>query len=299
MLSVDRGRYLCRAQDSPADGEDLLAVRARELGRRAVVVGDLVWLVGDLSGGADSLARIVRIEPRSSVLRRTADDQDPVERVIVANADQMAVVASLASPPPRFGLIDRCLVAAFDAGLRPIIVLTKTDLAPWEPVAEPYRATGAAIVATGRGDGGRGLAGLAGELPGLETVLVGHSGVGKSTLVNSLVPAAARRTGEVSAAGRGRHVSSSAVALELPGGGWIVDTPGVRSFGLAHVSRERLVEAFPDLAGGRKDCPGDCDHLDPEVCGLDAWVATGRADRRRLASLRRLLTSGTAGENDY
>jgi ribosome biogenesis GTPase len=295
VLAVDRGRYLCRPQDAAADVPDLVAVRARELGRRAVVVGDVVRLVGDVSGGPDSLARIVRIEPRTSVLRRTADDQEPVERVLVANADQMAVVTSLADPPPRFGLIDRCLVAGFDAGLRPLIVLTKSDLAPAAPVAQPYLAAGAAIVVIGRGDEGRGLAALAAELAELETVLVGHSGVGKSTLVNALVPDASRRTGAVSAAGRGRHVSSSAVALPLPGGGWIVDTPGVRSFGLAHVARERLVDAFPDLAGGRADCPGDCDHLDPQVCGFDSWVAAGHADPRRLESLRHLLSSAAGG----
>lgn len=96
-----------------------MAMKARELGRKAAIVGDRVAIVGDLSGKKDTLARIVRIEKRTSALRRTADDDDPYERVVVANADQLAVVTALADPEPRPRLIDRCLVAAFDAGLTP------------------------------------------------------------------------------------------------------------------------------------------------------------------------------------
>ena len=105
-----------------SDGHEVTAMKARELGRRSVVVGDRVALVGDVSGTTDTLARIVRVEPRTSTLRRTADDTDPFERVIVANADQLVIVTALADPEPRPRMIDRCLVAAFDAGLRPAAV---------------------------------------------------------------------------------------------------------------------------------------------------------------------------------
>jgi ribosome biogenesis GTPase / thiamine phosphate phosphatase len=118
VVAVDRGRFTC-ALGSVGDGGRVTAMKARELGRKGVVVGDRVHVVGDLEGGPDSLARIVRVEPRTSVLRRTADDADPVERVVVANATQLAVVTSLADPPPRPRLVDRCLVAAYDAGLAP------------------------------------------------------------------------------------------------------------------------------------------------------------------------------------
>lgn len=264
-------------------------MRARELGRTAIVVGDRVRLVGDVSGEADTLARIVGVQDRRSVLRRTADDTDPVERVIVANADQLVIVTALAHPEPRPRMIDRCLVAAYDAGLHPLLCLTKPDLASPGPLVERYAPLGVAHVVVRRGGD---LSALVARLSGRESVLVGHSGVGKSTLVNALVPSADRATGRVNAVtGRGRHTSSSAIALPLHGGGWIVDTPGVRSFGLAHVQPSTVVAAFPDLAeGAEQHCPPGCSHLGPE-CALDAWVADGHATPARLDSLRRLLAA--------
>lgn len=284
VVAVDRGRYTTRV-----DGRDVTAMRARELGRRGgVVVGDRVGVVGDVSGAPDTLARIVRVEPRASTLRRTADDTDPVERVIVANADQLVIVTALADPAPRPRMIDRCLVAAFDAGLEPLLCLTKPDLTSADELLETYGALELAHVVVRRGGP---LDDLVARLAGKSSVLVGHSGVGKSTLVNALVPGAGRATGGVNTVtGRGRHTSSSAIALELPGGGWVIDTPGVRSFGLAHVDLDRVIQAFPDLAEGTAGCPRGCTHDEPE-CALDDWVAGGRSDPARLASLRRLLRS--------
>ena len=305
VVAVDRGRFTLLVQ-----GRTVTAMKARELGRKGVVVGDAVAVVGDVSGGPDALARIVRIEPRRSVLRRTADDVDPVERVIVANADQLAIVTALADPEPRVGMIDRCLVAAYDAGLVPLLVLTKSDLGDPQEFLAAYAdlpdiravVTGRTDLDDGAGDGSglHGLSDLEEHLRGLVTVFVGHSGVGKSTLVNALVPGADRATGHVNdVTGRGRHTSTSAIALRLPDDdGWIVDTPGVRSFGLAHVDPGEIITHFADLEPGTQGCPRGCSHDEPE-CGLDDFVASGGAGpagAARLASLRRLLRA-RAGES--
>jgi ribosome biogenesis GTPase / thiamine phosphate phosphatase len=250
-------------------------------------------VIGDLSGAPDTLARVVRIAERETVLRRTADDTDPVERVIVANADQLVIVASLADPPPRYGLIDRCLVAALAEGMEPLLCLTKSDLAPPDEALARYAELDLPFVVTGLGSD---LGKLRAALTGHVSVLVGHSGVGKSTLINALVPDAGRRIGEVSAIGKGRHTSSSAIALPLPEGGWVIDTPGVRSFGLAHVSPDDLLWAFPDLEDGATQCPPGCEHASAkDGCTLDAWVAAGHSSPERLAAFRRLLASRTAG----
>lgn len=308
MTEVHLGRYVCVVEPpgEASGGTIVTAMRARELGRRSVVVGDRVALVGDVSGGPDSLARIVRVAARRSVLRRTADDAEDtpagrVERVVVANADQLVVVSSLVDPPPRTGFIDRCLVAAYDAEIEPLLCLTKADLVaggdgPREvpPQLRGYYDALSLRYLLCRPD--RPLDALSAALQGRTSVLVGHSGVGKSTLVNRLVPEAARAVGAVSAVGKGRHVSSSAVALRLPAGqGWIIDTPGIRSFGLAHVSADSLLHSFADLVEGSADCPRNCTHAAGAGCALDAWVAAGRADPRRLTSYRRLLSS-RAGE---
>lgn len=285
VVSVDRGRFRCRlaGQDEPVS-----AIKARSLPRGSVIVGDRVRLVGDTSGAEGTLARIVEVAERTTVLRRTADDDDPYERPIVANADQLAIVAALADPPPRVGMIDRILVAAYDAGLEPLLVLTKADLAAPDGLMATYRPLGLKVVAV---EPGTDLTELREALADHTSVLVGHSGVGKSTLVNALIPGVDRATGVVNeVTGRGRHTSTSAIALPLPAGaGWVIDTPGIRSFGLSHVTPDSFVAAFGDLAELVEDCPRGCRHdsASPE-CTLDAAVEDGRLSRERLESFRRM-----------
>ena len=292
VVTVDRGRLTCRLLDD----EDVVvtAMKSRPLGRKGVVVGDRVRLVGDVSGADGSLARIVEVTPRTTVLRRTADDDDPVERVVVANADQLVVVVALADPEPRTGLVDRALAAAYDAGIDPLLCLTKADLADAEPFLEIYRPLDVPFVVTQRGAD---VAAVLDELRGRTSVLLGHSGVGKSTLVNALVPGTDRAVGVVNdVTGRGRHTSTSALMLRLAdGSGWIVDTPGIRSFGLAHVDPAELIGSFPDLAEVSADCPRGCTHAiaEPE-CALDAAVEERRLDAARVESYRRLTSSREA-----
>jgi len=288
VITRDRGRYTCWVDD-----RQVTAMKARQLGRKGVIVGDLVKLDGNATGDEGSLARIVEVLPRTTLLRRSADDDDPIERPLVANAEQLVIVVAVANPEPRTGLIDRFLVAAYDAGMRPLLCLTKTDLADPDPLLAIYRPLGVESVATQQGGD---LGALREQLDNRTSVLVGHSGVGKSTLVNGLIPGADRAIGVVNeVTGRGRHTSVTALVLRLPGGGWIIDTPGIRSFGLAHVQPDQLIHAFPDLAEVAEDCPRGCTHTESAPdCALDE--AEG-VDRERVASFRRLLASREGRES--
>ena len=294
VTTVDRGRWTC-ALDGDATRPRVVAMRARELGRTPVAVGDRVGLVGDLSGAPDTLARIVRVEERTTLLRRTADDTDPVERVVVANAELLVMVTSVADPPPRTGFVDRCLVAAYAGGLSPLLCLTKTDLADPAPFAAQYAELDLPALTTRRDDPDS-VNALADVLAGRVSALVGQSGVGKSTLVNVLVADADQRVGEVSGVGKGRHTTTAALALPLPAdrGGWVIDTPGLRSFGLAHVTPDDVIAAFGDLAQAIEDCSRGCGHLGPPAdpeCALDTLVAQGQLRPGRLAALRRVLVA--------
>jgi ribosome biogenesis GTPase len=292
VLGVDRGRYTVLI-----DGVQVTCSRARELPKNAIVTGDLVNVVGDVTGNDGSLARIVRVQPRTTILRRSADDTDSVERVIVANADQLLIVIAAANPEPRVRLVDRYLVAAFDAGIKPLLVVTKCDvkdpsdfLANFAGLDFPIFTSGTDKVPVGE---------LTEALVGHTTVAVGHSGVGKSTLVNALVPGADRATGRVNeVTGRGRHTSSSSICLKIEspkGTGWVIDTPGIRSFGLGHVDPNNILGAFPDLVSVAEECPRGCTHLaDAPDCDINDSLQQdrlGAQGQARVESLQRLLTT--------
>jgi ribosome biogenesis GTPase len=291
VLSVDRGRYTVLIDEDGDAERAITSTRARELRNDAIVTGDRVDVVGDTSGDEGTLGRIVRIQPRTTLLRRSADDTDEVERIIVANADQLMIVVAAANPEPRPRLVDRYLVAAYDAGIAPLMVLTKTDLADPEPFLQNFAGLDIPTIRSSQLDFP--IDELTPMLAGHSTVAVGHSGVGKSTLVNALVPGTDRAVGIVNqVTGRGRHTSSSTVSLRVPSGGWIIDTPGVRSFGLGHVDPSSILRSFTDLAEVALECPRDCSHLsDAPDCALDEAVAEGRLSADRVDSMRRLLST--------
>lgn len=301
IIEVDRGRVRCLISDNQSFTV-VTAMKARELGKKSVVVGDLVSIVGDTTGEDGTLARVVSVQSRKNSLTRTIDDSANDERVIVANIDQMAIVISTTNPEPRTGFVDRALVVAYDQGISPIIIMTKQDLANGDDFLETYKDLEIPVYKIEKSSD---LSNLKKVLAKKITVLLGHSGVGKSTLVNNLLNSAdlknqpqQRSTGDVNeVTGRGRHTSSSAVALPLSSTfsgenfGWIIDTPGVRSFGVAHVQPSRVIAAFPEFTEAISLCPKNCSHNEKD-CNLNSWQNFNPMNLARLASLRRVLSTG-------
>ena len=285
VLQVHLARYRVLMEDQSV----VIATLAKELRGDGCVTGDLVALNGDTSGTKDALARIVRIEPRTTALTRSSEESES-QQTIVANADQLVIVMAAANPEPRPRLVDRYLVAAFSAGLHPILVLTKADLAdPAEFVAN-FEGFDLKIVTLSKDQ--EDISEIENLLDGHASVFVGHSGVGKTTLINRLSPGYQRATGDVNeVTGKGKHTSSSALALRFRSG-WIIDTPGIRTFGLAGIEPAMLLKGFADISSAAENCPRDCSHLaDAPDCELDAIAQRGDLSALRLDSYRRLVES--------
>jgi ribosome biogenesis GTPase len=292
VLEVHRRTCVIRFDDGSVASAVYLATVVKELGEFPVV-GDRV-LAGELeTTDSDAAYSVVRVLPRKSELKRPGpEDSVHRELVLAANIDQVVIVAAASQPPFSYGFADRFLLAADLCGLPLVMVLNKMDLTPELPqdvrdfttLVEEFIPVSCVT--------GEGLDRLANRLRGRNSIFSGMSGVGKSSLVNKLIPGADLLTGNVrDRDGKGRHTTTSSSLLDFPGGGTVIDTPGIRSLGLVDLEPHDLARIFPGFfPDGRFTCKyNDCLHLSEPGCAVRAGVSEGRISKARLDSYLRIL----------
>jgi ribosome biogenesis GTPase len=237
---------------------------------------------------------IEELLPRHAVLARSAGEGGGNGRIMLANPDHAALVFAVRDPVPHFGMLDRYLALCEHAGITVTICLNKVDLGvplAVEQAATLYAGLGYDVLWTSAVSGEH-LAELLARLRGQIALLSGPSGVGKSSLVNALVPGAAQRISAISeATGKGRHTTTGARLLPLAGGGWLADSAGIRELGLWNVPPDGLPRCFVELRPVADDCLyANCEHRpEEEGCALQAALAAGRITPARFASFERLL----------
>ncbi len=280
-----------------ADGERLFCrIRGRFFEdlrgeKRPLAPGDEVTVL--LAGPGEGT--IEEIHPRRTKLSRPSGHRGEEEQVVAANVDRLAIVVSVRNPPLRPGLIDRLIVAAVNHRLEPFVVINKVDLGKERRVAavrKTYEDLGYRVLRTSAVTG-TGISELHEELKGRTTVLAGHSGVGKSSLLNAIEPGLHLKVGEVSRATRkGRHTTTRAELLPIPGGGFAVDTPGVRAFGLWDLDRADLDIFFREFEPLIERCRfHNCTHAHEPDCAVRAAVRAGELNPDRYAAYLRILES--------
>jgi ribosome biogenesis GTPase len=262
-----------------------------------VVVGDRVEMAPERSG-EDTVWAIQKVHERSSVLARRAPGKAPRPKLIAANIDQLLIVFAAGNPTPHLRMLDRFLVIAEDAGIRPVIVVNKVELVGMEAARAtfaPYLAAGYQVLFTAARQR-LGIEALTEALCGHTSALSGPSGVGKSSLLNAMQPGLGLRVAEISEAlNKGRHTTVTAQLIPLECGGYVADTPGLRELGLWEVDRENLPFYFPEFEAFSHGCryPG-CSHVHEPGCGIREAVERGEVDAGRYDSYRRMAL----GEED-
>lgn len=264
--------------------------------KRPLAVGDRVVL--------DPTCRAIdAVLPRSSQLhRRAASEGEERAQVLAANITHVLAVASVAEPPFQPELVDGILAAAARERIPTTLVLTKIDLAPAEATTwmKAYAHAGVHVVATSTAPG-RETAATLGEVERLvhqnRTVVCGLSGAGKSSLLNAVVPGVQLRTGSLNHIRQGRHTTTHTELLPLPGGGHVLDTPGVRNFHLFCTGSQELQFLFPEVAARLPDCEyRSCLHADEANCAVRRGVDDGSIPASRYRSYRTMLQDALAAE---
>lgn len=257
--------------------------------KNPVAVGDRVRVT--LEGGRGIIEERL---PRRNRLARPTPSDPRIIQVTAANVDQLVIVVATKDPPLREGLIDRFLVVAERNDMDGVIVVNKIDRGDREEVETrlaPYRAMGYPVLFASARDGA-GIAELEAQLSGKTSLFVGHSGVGKSSLLNAIDPNLKLRTGDVAKHGRGRHTTTSVSLWKLPKGGFVVDSPGIRGFGISGIPPGELAILMPDLRPHAVDCHfPDCTHAHEPKCGVRSAVESGAIRRERYESYLRILRS--------
>lgn len=272
--------------------EDALVVPLRRTLRFAAGTADKRLVVGDRVrlDGVPPQVVVAEVEARTTMLtRRSPGEQRP--RVIAANVEQAVLVMATRSPEPNPRLLDRLLVACAHAGIEPLICINKVDqgLTEIETWIGDYQDAGFTVFFVSARTS-RGMGSLSRAVAGKTTLFCGPSGVGKSALLNSIHPGYRLREGSISeATGKGRHTTSTAQLLPLPGGGFVVDTPGVREFGLWDLAPEKLDGCFPELARLAQSCQyRGCAHASEAGCEVRRAVHDGKMSSRRYTSYLKL-----------
>lgn len=288
-VSVGATVYLCRLRGR--------LKHIRRAAQNVVVAGDRVVIqpLPQAAADAEPAGVVEAVLPRRNQLSRRAARRTGghIEQVLMANLDQVVAVQSVAEPAPQGCLVDRLLVAASRYGGTAVLCLNKLDLAPdvaGEARWDYYGAIGVAVVRTSVATG-EGLERLAAQLAGAISILLGASGVGKSSLLNAIAPGLSLRTGEVTGrTGLGRHTTTHTELFRLPGGGFIADSPGLRGFDPWDLAPGELRDHWPDLVAHQDDCRfRTCVHRDEPDCGVKRAVARGDLPAWRLQAYLDIL----------